>query len=211
MRYQGCHVSGILLCPPLSSTLAFSACLLISLVLRACYWVFQRYPPHRLSVEWIIAVAPSILGLCDGDAEVSLLHRSVSCLSSYWSPSTCPAGWRPWPMPSWVWLILICCFFFLLYAACALLLPPWHNHWLLTPLPTPVLQIKILPLAAWTLEAPSPPLFEALRQCQPYRHPEILACALATCTAKSFLAPLQVAVGILGGSQVVRHGGQPWL
>jgi hypothetical protein len=32
------------------------------------------------------------------------------------SPSTCHAGWRPWPMPSWVCFIPICFFFFLAHA-----------------------------------------------------------------------------------------------
>jgi hypothetical protein len=37
-------------------------------------------------------------------------------LPSYCSPSTCPAGWRPWLIPSWVWLLPICFFFcFLVY------------------------------------------------------------------------------------------------
>jgi hypothetical protein len=60
-------------------------------------------------------VSHTVLWVCDGDAEVSLPRPGVSCLSSspsYCSPSICPAGWRPWPIPSWVWLIPICFFFF---------------------------------------------------------------------------------------------------
>jgi hypothetical protein len=40
-------------------------------------------------------------------APAFLLH-----LPSYCSPSTCPADWLAWPMPSQVWLIPMCFFFF---------------------------------------------------------------------------------------------------
>jgi hypothetical protein len=56
------------------------------------------------------------LGLCDGDAEVSLPRPSVSCPSSFpsaCSPSICPTRWGPWPMPTWVSLFPICFFFFI--------------------------------------------------------------------------------------------------
>jgi hypothetical protein len=36
-------------------------------------------------------------------------------LPSYCSPSTCPAGWRPWLIPSCVWLIPICFFFIIFF------------------------------------------------------------------------------------------------
>jgi hypothetical protein len=40
--------------------------------------------------------------------KLRFLSRTPVLLPSYCSPSTYPAGWRPWPMPSRVWLVLIC-------------------------------------------------------------------------------------------------------
>jgi hypothetical protein len=52
------------------------------------------------------------LVLCDSDVfsppqdfSSLLLHFPSFC-----APSTCPQGWRPWPIPSWVWIISICSF-----------------------------------------------------------------------------------------------------
>jgi hypothetical protein len=56
-----------------------------------------------------------VLVSCYGDVEVPLPRPGVLCLSSSpsCSPSTCPAGWRPQPMPSQVWFMPICFFFYL--------------------------------------------------------------------------------------------------
>jgi hypothetical protein len=66
-------------------------------------------------MKCLFCLTPYCCAPCYGDAVVPLprtrvSHRSSSTSHSYCSPSTCPAGWQPQPMPSRVWLIPICFF-----------------------------------------------------------------------------------------------------